>query len=71
MDKLPAESMVKNSDGKLALLEEMAAEEDTAMGIAKGKEDLVALVNEVLQEAMDSGALQASIDKHMVEGAGD
>jgi ABC-type amino acid transport substrate-binding protein len=71
MDKLPAESMVKNSGGKLMLLDEMAAEEDTAMGIAKGKEDLVALVNEVLQEAIDSGALQASIDKHMVEGAGD
>lgn len=71
MDKLPAESMVKNSGGALTLLEEMAAEEDTAMGIAKGKEDLVALINEVLQEAIDSGALQASIDKHMVEGAGD
>ena len=41
------------------------------MGIAKGKEDLVAFINEVLKEAIDSGALQASIDKHMVEGAGD
>ena len=71
MDKLPAESMVKNSGGKLALLEEMASAEDTAMGIAKGKEDLVAFINEVLKEAIDSGALQASIDKHMVEGAGD
>ena len=71
MDKLPAESMVKNSGGALALLEEMAAAEDTAMGIAKGKEDLVAFINEVLKEAIDSGALQASIDKHMVEGAGD
>ena len=71
MDKLPAESIVKNNEGKLALLEQMASEEDTAMGIAKGKEDFVAFVNEVLQEAIDSGALQASIDKHMVEGAGD
>jgi len=71
MDKLPAESMVKNSDGALTLLEEMAAQEDTAMGIAKGKEDLVAFINEVLQEAIDSGAMQASVDKHMVEGAGD
>jgi polar amino acid transport system substrate-binding protein len=71
IDKLPAESLVKNSEGKLALLDEMAAEEDTAMGIAKGKEDLVELVNKVLQKAIDSGAMQASIDKHMVEGAGD
>ena len=71
MDKLPAESMVKNANGALALLDEMASEEDTAMGVAKGKEDLVAFINEVLQEAIDSGAMQASIDKHMVEGAGD
>ena len=71
MDKLPAESMVKNANGALALLDEMASEEDTAMGVAKGKEDLVAFINDVLQEAIDSGAMQASIDKHMVEGAGD
>ncbi len=71
MDKLPAQSMVKNSEGKLTLLEEIAAAENNAMGIAKGKEDLVTFINEVLQEAIDSGVLQASIDKHMVEGAGD
>ena len=63
--------VVLNSDGKLALLEQMASEEDTAMGVAKGKEDLLALVNEVLADAVASGALQASIDLHFVQGAGD
>ncbi|MEG2088025.1 MAG: transporter substrate-binding domain-containing protein, partial [Angelakisella sp.] len=69
IDKLPAESIVKAQSEKLALLPDMLTEEDTAMGIAKGQEDLLAVVNKVLEKAMKDGSMQTSIDKHMVEGA--
>ena len=46
-------------------MEGLLSEEDTAMAVAKGHEDLLALVNDTLKEIMDDGSLDASFDKHM------
>lgn len=64
IDMLPAEYMTANSP-EIELMPELLSAEDTAMGVAKGHEDLLAVVNEVLQGIMDDGSLQASFDAHM------
>ena len=64
VDMLPAEYMTANSP-EIELMPELLSAEDTAMGVAKGQEDFLAVVNEVLHEAMDSGFLDESFDKHM------
>ena len=65
IDMLPAEYLTSNSD-EINLMEGLLSAEDTAMGVAKGNEDLLAVVNEVLQGIMDDGSLQESFDAHMV-----
>lgn len=64
IDMLPAEYMTSNSDA-IELMEGLLSEEQTAMGVAKGKEDFLAVVNQVLEAAMADGSLQASFDSHM------
>ncbi len=64
VDMLPAEYMTANSP-EIELMDELLSAEDTAMGVAKGHEDLLAVVNEVLEKAMEDGSLEASFDKHM------
>lgn len=64
IDMLPAEYMTANSP-EIELMDELLSAEDTAMGVAKGHEDLLAVVNEVLTASMNDGSLQASFDKHM------
>lgn len=65
IDLLPAEYMTANSD-EIVLMEDLLSAEDTAMGVAKGHEDLLAFVNETLTEIMESGSLDESFDRHMV-----
>ena len=65
IDLLPAEYMTANSD-EIELMADLLSAEDTAMGVAKGQEDLLAFVNECLTELMDSGKLDESFDSHMV-----
>ena len=64
IDMLPAEYMTSNSP-EIELMPDLLSAEDTAMGVAKGQEDFLAIVNKVLHEAMDSGFLDESFDKHM------
>lgn len=64
IDMLPAEYMTANSP-EIELMEGLLSEEETAMGVAKGQEDFLAVVNEVLEGIMADGSLQASFDKHM------
>ena len=61
---LPAEFMAANSP-EIELMEGLLSAESTAMAVAKGQEDFLALVNEVLEELMSSGKLQESFDFHM------
>lgn len=65
IDLLPAEYMVSQKSDKMALMDGLISEEQTAMGIAQGKEDLLAVVDKVLQEQMDSGFVDESFDTHM------
>lgn len=64
IDLLPAEYMTANSD-EITLMEDLLSAEDTAMAVAKGNAELLNFVNECLTEIMESGALDASFDKHM------
>lgn len=64
IDMLPAEYMTANSP-EIELMPELLSAEDTAMGVAKGHEDLLAVVNEVLQGIMDDGSLTESFNTHM------
>ncbi len=64
MDLLPAEYMTANSE-EITLMDDLLAAEETAMGVAKGNEDFLALVNETLEELMENGKLQEYFDSHM------
>ncbi len=64
IDVLPAEYIVAQSADALKLLG-VIAEEETALGVAKGQDDLLTLVNDVLAKAEADGYLQAQFDTHM------
>ena len=65
MDILTAESIVAANEGEMFILEEPLAVEQYAMAIKKGQEDFVALVNSVLQKAVDAGTVEELIAYHM------
>lgn len=46
-------------------MEQLLTEEEMAMGVAKGNEDLLEVVNSVLQKAMDDGTVESLTDKHL------
>ncbi len=64
IDMLPAEYMTANS-AEIELMDGLLSQEEIAMGVAKGEEDLLAVVNEVLEAAMEDGSLDESFAKHM------
>ena len=64
VDLLPAEYMTANSE-EITLMDDLLAAEETAMGVVKGNEDFLALVNETLEELMENGKLQEYFDSHM------
>lgn len=53
LDNVAAASLVKTYDGQLKMLEEMVTQEDYALAVAKGHEDLVELANQVIAENAD------------------
>ena len=61
---LPAEYIVKQNADKIELLG-LISEEDIALGVAKGQEDFLALINEVLKENMENGTIDQQFDLHM------
>jgi polar amino acid transport system substrate-binding protein len=65
LDIKPAEGVVANSGGKLALLPDPVTQEDTSMAVAKGNTELLAVVNKVLDAAVADGTVDALIQKHM------
>lgn len=65
VDMLPAEYLTTQSPDAIQLMPELLSAEDTAMGVAKGHEDFLAVVNEVLETAMKDGFLDESFNKHM------
>ena len=62
LDNVAAASLVKTYDGQLKMLEEMVTQEDYALAVAKGHEDLVELANQVIAENAD--AIAQSMTEH-------
>ena len=65
IDLLPAEYMVSQNPDAIALMDGLVSAEDTAMGVAKGHEDLLAVVDEVLTECIETGYVDEVFDYHM------
>jgi len=65
LDIKPAEGVVANSKGALVLLPERLTDESMSMAVGKGNTELLEIVNKVLQQAKDSGMVDALVDLHM------
>ena len=65
IDLLPAEYIVSQNNEAIKLMDGLISEEETAMGVAKGHEDFLAVVNAVLTEAIESGYMDEIFDQHM------
>lgn len=65
LDKVPAQTLAMANPDALETVEQLLTEEEMAMGVAKGNEDLLEVVNSVLQKAMDDGTVESLTDKHL------
>lgn len=65
IDQMTAQNVVNASPDELELLGEALAQEQYAMAIGKDKPDLMAVVNKVLQEAVDADEVNGLITHHM------
>lgn len=68
LDNAPAENHVAGSRG-LIILDQAVTEEEYAMALRKGNDDLLAMLNKSLDEMEADGTLAAIIDRHMRENA--
>ncbi len=64
LDKLPAEAVVANSNGKLELIEEPLTEESYALAVKKGNTELLDAINATLQRMMDEGKIDELVTEH-------
>ena len=65
LDRTTILTLVSANEDKLMLAGEPLTEEEYVLGIAKGNEDFQAIVNEVLQAAIDDGTLDELMQKHL------
>lgn len=65
IDEMTAKNVVAANDGQLILLEEPLGREQYAMAVKKGNAELLKVINEVLQEAVDAGQVEELIAHHM------
>lgn len=65
IDEMTAKNVVAANDGQLVLLEEPLGREQYAMAVKKGNAELLKVINEVLQEAVDAGQVEELIAHHM------
>ena len=64
IDNAPAQEYVKANPG-LKILETEFANEDYAIGVAKGNTALLDAINGALKELIDDGTVQSIIDKYI------
>ena len=69
IDKLPAESFV-NLNKDLSILDEEFTNEDYAIAIAKGNDELLADINAALAELKENGTMQKIIDNYIGDNKG-
>jgi polar amino acid transport system substrate-binding protein len=65
LDIKPAEGVVANSGGALALLPDRLESEEMCMAVGKGNSELLTIVNKVLAAAVADGTVDAVVQKHM------
>ncbi len=65
LDRTTILTLVSGNPDELMLAGEPLTEEEYVLGIAKGNEDFQAIVNEVLQAAIDNGTLDELMQKHL------
>ena len=76
LDKVPAQTLAMANPDALETVEQLLTERfaegegfpdvvTTGVGVAKGNEDLLEVVNSVLQKAMDDGTVESLTDKHL------
>jgi len=68
IDAMPADQIVAANAG-LVLLDEPLTEEQYAIAIKKGNDDLKEVVNKVLEKLLKDGTVDALIEKHMAAAA--
>ena len=64
IDNAPAKEFVEANPG-LKILDTAYAEEDYAIGVAKGNTAMLDAINTALEELKNDGTLQAIVDKHI------
>lgn len=64
IDREPAKVYISQNEG-LKILDESFTDEEYAIAVAKGNEELLTKVNESIKKLKDSGELQAIIDKYI------
>ena len=64
IDNAPAQEFVAANPG-LKILDTAYAQEDYAIGVAKGNTQLLDAINGALEELQDDGTLQAIVDKYI------
>ena len=64
IDNAPAKSFVEANPG-LKILDTAYAQEDYAIGVAKGNTALLDAINSALEELQADGTLQAIVDKYI------
>lgn len=65
LDKITVDTLVAANPDKLDVLPEMLTDEGYALGIAKGNEDFLKVVNEVLEAALADGTIDELKEKHL------
>lgn len=65
LDLIPCLTLAAAHPEELEVVKELLTREELAMGIAKGNEELLDVVNEVLKKAVDDGTVDAIMEKHI------
>ncbi len=65
LDKITVMTLISANPDDLEMVPDQLTEEQYVLAIAKGNEDFQAIVNEVLQQAIDDGTVDALLEKHL------
>ena len=65
LDKITVMTLVSANPDALEMVPGQLTEEQYVLGVAKNNEELKAVVDEVLQQAIDDGTIDALLEKHL------
>lgn len=58
MDHLPAGAMAKNNEGEIVVLDEVLQEDEYAIAVQKGNQELLDKINPIIQKLIDDGKIE-------------